>query len=183
MKSILVTGGTGELGRVLVAALLSSGQWDRIAVFANDEQRQFAMQQEYIGNETLRWFIGDVRDVERLKLAFDGVNHVVHTAEMRLERTGDRHPIEMVKTNILGTQNVIDAAIERSVPNVLIVSSLDARNPTGVYGSTKLCAERLALAANGEATHFSITRVGYLATPMEVASIILGCLHAVAAVA
>lgn len=149
-QSILVTGGTGTLGRNFVKYLLKKYYFRRVIVFSRDEFKQLQMQQE-ISDSRLRFFIGDVRDSDRLKRAFDGVDIVVHTAALKQVPALEYNPFEAVKTNIIGTQNIIDAAIDCGVQKVVCISSDKAAAPGNLYGATKLCAEKLVIASNSYA--------------------------------
>lgn len=163
-KTILVTGGTGTFGRAFVSKLLAIPVIKKIIVFSRDEFKQSEMQQE-INDERLRFFLGDVRDLQRLQRAFQDVDIVVHAAALKQVPALEYNPLEAVKTNILGTQNVVEAALDNDVERVLLVSSDKAVQPVNLYGATKLCAEKLCVAANayrGEKrkTRFSVVRYG-----------------------
>jgi len=163
-SSVLVTGGTGSLGKSLVEYLLRDTKVRRIAVFSRDElkQQQFRIQMQ--NDPRLRWFIGDVRDLDRLKRAFHGVDFVIHAAALKQVDTGEYNPMEFVKTNVLGSQNVIDAAIETGVKKVVALSTDKASSPINLYGATKLTADKLFVAANNYSfaygTTFSVVRYG-----------------------
>ena len=147
-SSVLITGGTGSLGRALISYLLQNTKVRRIAVFSRDELKQHNLQNE-IGNDSrLRWFIGDIRDIERLKRALHGVDFVIHTAALKQVDTGEYNPMEFIKTNVLGSQNVIDACIEAGVRKVVALSTDKASSPINLYGATKLTAEKIFVAAN-----------------------------------
>lgn len=141
----LITGGTGFLGRALVRRLL--GQVDRICIYSRGEAAQAAMRAELNDDPRLRWFIGDVRDVRRLRWAMESVEIVVHAAALKRVEVGEYNPTEMVQTNILGSMNVIDAAIDAGVGCVVFVSTDKAVEPVNCYGATKLVAEKLFLGA------------------------------------
>ncbi|MGI8648304.1 MAG: UDP-N-acetylglucosamine 4,6-dehydratase (inverting) [Acidimicrobiales bacterium] len=162
--SILITGGTGSFGKALIQRLLADGQVRRIAVLSRDELKQYELRQQFNDDARLRWFIGDVRDVERLRRAFHGVEYVVHAAALKQVDTAEYNPYEYVKTNVLGSQNVIDAAIDAGVKRVVALSTDKASSPINLYGSTKLCADKLFIAGNhyasGTATRFSVVRYG-----------------------
>lgn len=143
-KTILITGGTGTLGQALVEKLIPL-QPKKIIIFSRDEYKQFIMREKY--KSPCRYFIGDVRDADRLKRAFENVDIVIHAAALKHVETGEYNPLEVIKTNVNGAQNVIDAAIHCKVGKVLMVSSDKAVNPTNLYGATKLCADKLALGA------------------------------------
>lgn len=160
--SILVTGGTGSFGSHFVKLLLKETKAKRIIVFSRDELKQSQMMRE-IEDSRLRFFIGDVRDLKRLQRAFSGVDIVVHAAALKHVPILEYNPIEAVKTNILGSQNVIEAALDRGVTQVVLVSTDKAVYPANLYGSTKLTAEKLFIAANSYAarkTRFSVVRYG-----------------------
>ncbi len=163
-KSILVTGGTGSFGQKFVRTLLNETTASKIIIFSRDELKQSVMQSEIPDpDERLRFFLGDVRDLERLERAFYGVDFVVHAAALKQVPVLEYNPFEAVKTNILGTQNVINAAINENVKKVLLVSTDKAANPANLYGATKLCAERLMISGNaysGNKTVLSVVRYG-----------------------
>ena len=161
-KTILVTGGTGSFGRNFVRFLLEHSEAKKIIVFSRDELKQSEMHRE-MRDERLRFFLGDVRDVERLRRAFHGVNIVVHAAALKQVPTLEYNPFEAVKTNILGSENVINAAIDLGVDKVVLISTDKAVQPANLYGSTKQCAEKLFIAGNFYAagrTKFSCVRYG-----------------------
>lgn len=161
-KTLLVTGGTGSFGRNFVKFLLKNTKLKKIIIFSRDELKQFQMQQE-IKDSRLRFFIGDVRDLQRLERAFNGVNFVVHAAALKQVPTLEYNPFEAVKTNINGSQNVIDAAIDCGVNKILLISTDKAAQPANLYGATKLCAEKLFVSGNsyaGGKTKFSCVRYG-----------------------
>ena len=163
-SSILITGGTGSLGRALVRQLLNNSSARRIAVFSRDELKQSEMRKEFAGETRLRWFVGDIRDLNRLKLAFHDVDYVIHAAALKQVDTGEYNPMEFIKTNVLGSQNVIDAAIEAKVKKVVALSTDKASSPINLYGATKLTADKLFVAANNYSsafgTNFSVVRYG-----------------------
>ncbi len=165
-KSLLITGGSGSFGQCLVRTVLARYQVQRLVVFSRDEQRQYEMAQQFPKERypQLRWFIGDVRDRDRLYRAFDGIDYVVHAAAMKHVPACEYNPLEAVKTNILGAANVIDAAIDKGVARVLALSTDKAANPVNLYGATKLCSDKLFVAANQYAgahrTRFSAVRYG-----------------------
>ncbi len=165
-KSILVTGGTGSFGRRFVEVLLRKHKPKKVVVFSRDELKQFEMQQAFPqgGDSPVRYFIGDIRDPERLRRAFGAVDIVVHTAALKQIPACEFNPYEAVQTNIIGTRNVIDAAIDRKVEKVLSLSSDKAVNPANLYGATKLCAEKLVTQSNSysqiEGTRLSCARYG-----------------------
>lgn len=162
--SVLITGGTGSLGRSLVEYLLGESKVRRIAIFSRDELKQQHLRLHFEDNPRLRWFLGDVRDLDRLKRAFHGVDFVIHAAALKQVDTGEYNPMEFVKTNVLGSQNVIDAAIETGVKRVVALSTDKASSPINLYGATKLTADKLFVAANNYSfaygTIFSVVRYG-----------------------
>ena len=162
--SILITGGTGSLGKALVDHLLSETNARRIIVFSRDELKQHNLRAHFKNNQRLRWFLGDIRDLERLKRAFHGVDFVIHAAALKQVDTGEYNPMEFIKTNVLGSQNVIDAAIDTGVKRVVALSTDKASSPINLYGATKLTADKLFVAANNYSftygTTFSVVRYG-----------------------
>jgi len=163
-KSILITGATGSLGNQLVNDLLQNSDARRIVIFSRDELKQFHMKSAFGDDPRLRWFLGDIRDLERLKRALHGVDFVVHAAALKQVDTGEYNPMEFIKTNVLGSQNVIDAAIESGVQKVVALSTDKASSPINLYGATKLTSDKLFVAANnysmGYGTAFSVVRYG-----------------------
>ncbi len=161
-KVILVTGGTGSFGRRYVKHLIEQSEAKKIIVFSRDERKQHQMQQE-LHDSRLRFFLGDVRDLPRLERALYGVDIVVHAAALKQIPMLEYNPFEAVKTNIIGSQNVIDAAIDLSVKKVLLISTDKAAQPINLYGSTKLCAEKLFINGNSYSrgqTSLSCVRYG-----------------------
>lgn len=163
-SSVLITGGTGSLGKALVKHLLENTKVRRVAIFSRDELKQLNMRNEFKNDSRLRWFLGDVRDFERLKRAFHGVDFVIHAAALKQVDTGEYNPMEFIKTNVLGSQNVIDASIECGVKKVVALSTDKASSPINLYGATKLTADKLFVAANNYSytygTTFSVVRYG-----------------------
>jgi UDP-N-acetylglucosamine 4,6-dehydratase len=163
-SSVLITGGTGSLGKSLVKYFLSHTQVRRVVIYSRDELKQQAMRIELNNDSRLRWFIGDIRDLERLKRAFHNVDYVIHAAALKQVDTGEYNPIEFIKTNVLGSQNVIDAAIDSGVRRVVALSTDKASSPINLYGATKLTADKLFVAANNYSfsygTIFSVVRYG-----------------------
>lgn len=164
--SILVTGGTGSFGRKFVEMVLKNYNPRRLIVFSRDELKQHEMRQifgDQLGSP-LRYFIGDVRDKERLMRAFVGVDVVIHAAALKQVPACEYNPFEAVKTNILGAQNIIEAAIDKGVRKVIAISTDKAVNPVNLYGATKLCAEKMFVQANAYSgaadTRFSVCRYG-----------------------
>ncbi len=161
-KTILVTGGTGSFGKNFSKHILANSKLKKLIIFSRDELKQSEMERE-IEDERVRYFLGDVRDLQRLQRAFHGVDIVVHAAALKQVPALEFNPFEAVKTNILGSQNVIEAAIDQKVGKVVLVSTDKAAMPVNLYGSTKLCAEKLFIAGNAYSsggTHFSVVRYG-----------------------
>ncbi|WP_027416166.1 UDP-N-acetylglucosamine 4,6-dehydratase (inverting) [Aneurinibacillus terranovensis] len=162
-KAILITGGTGSFGKQYVKTLLSRYTPKKIIVFSRDELKQFEMRQQY-NSEIMRYFIGDVRDKERLIQAMRGVDYVIHAAALKQVPAAEYNPMECIKTNINGAQNVIHAAIENKVDKVIALSTDKAANPINLYGATKLASDKLFVAGNniagGHRTRFSVVRYG-----------------------
>jgi len=162
--SVLITGGTGSLGKSLIDYFLKETKVRRIAVFSRDELKQQHLRNHFQDDLRLRWFLGDVRDLERLKRAFHKVDYVIHAAALKQVDTGEYNPMEFIKTNVLGSQNVIDAAIETGVKRVVALSTDKASSPINLYGATKLTADKLFVAANNYShaygTSFSVVRYG-----------------------
>lgn len=167
-KSILVTGGTGSFGKAFTKYVLDNFNPKKIIIYSRDEYKQFIMQQEFKQyKDKLRFFIGDVRDRERLTRAFEGVDYVVHAAALKQVPACEYNPAEAIKTNINGAQNVIDAALDMGVKKVVALSTDKAVNPVNLYGGTKLVSDKLFIAANAYAgskdISFSIVRYGNVA--------------------
>ena len=162
-KSILITGGTGSFGKQFVKTLLSQHEPRKIIVYSRDELKQYEMSQQF-NSPVMRYFIGDVRDSDRLKLAFRGVDYVVHAAALKQIPAAEYNPMECIKTNINGANNVIDVALEQGIEKVVALSTDKAVNPINLYGATKLAADKLFVAANNIAgdmkTRFSVVRYG-----------------------
>ena len=162
-KSILITGGTGSFGKQYVETILKRFKPKKIIIYSRDELKQFEMQQKFNAPE-MRYFIGDVRDTERLSQAMRGVDYVIHAAALKQVPAAEYNPMECVKTNIHGAQNVIKAAIENEVEKVIALSTDKAANPINLYGATKLVSDKLFVAANnitgGHRTRFSVVRYG-----------------------
>jgi len=160
---ILITGGTGSFGQACIKRLLKDTDIRRIIVLSRDELKQWEMQNR-ISDKRIRYFLGDIRDRDRLLRAFIGVDCIIHAAALKQVPALEYNPTEAIKTNILGTQNVIEAAIDTRVSKVLMLSTDKAVNPINLYGATKLCAERLMLASgiysSGRKTRFSVVRYG-----------------------
>ena len=162
-KSILVTGGTGSFGKAFIKRLLANDDAQSITVFSRDELKQFEMQEE-ISSPKLRYMLGDVRDYQRLLRATDGVDVIVHAAAMKQIPAAEFNPMEAIKTNVLGAENIVNAAIENGVVKVVALSTDKAANPANLYGATKLCSDRLMVAGNllagKRVTRFSVVRYG-----------------------
>lgn len=165
-KSILITGGTGTLGQACVKYILENYNPRRLIVFSRDEIKQHEMAQQY-KNDCLRFFIGDIRDKDRLRRAFNDVDMVLHSAALKHVNQAEYDCDEYIKTNVYGTQNVIDAAIDCNVRQVLLISTDKAVNPISLYGASKLTSEKLFIAANNlvgtRITRFSVVRLGNIA--------------------
>jgi UDP-N-acetylglucosamine 4,6-dehydratase len=162
-KSILITGGTGSFGQEFIATILEKYEINRIVIYSRDELKQFEMQQKFNNNKILRFFIGDVRDVDRLTEAMRGIDIVIHGAALKQVPAAEYNPMECIKTNIHGAENVIKAALQNDVDRVIALSTDKAANPINLYGATKLASDKLFSAANnmaGGRTRFSIVRYG-----------------------
>lgn len=165
-KSVLITGGTGSFGKEFARIVLESFKPARLIIFSRDELKQFEMQEllPESRQSPVRYFIGDIRDKERLYRAFDGVDIVVHAAALKQVPAAEYNPLEAIKTNIMGSANIIEAAIDRNVKEVIALSTDKACNPSNLYGATKLCSDKLFTAArtySGEhKTRFSVVRYG-----------------------
>ena len=162
-KSVLITGGTGSFGRAFVRRVLAEWEPKRLIVFSRDELKQYEMQQDF-DSPAMRFFIGDVRDGSRLNQAMRGVDVVVHAAALKQVPAAEYNPMECIKTNVHGAENVIAAAIENEVEKVIALSTDKAANPINLYGATKLVSDKLFVAANnvagGRKTRFSVVRYG-----------------------
>ena len=166
-KSILITGGTGSFGQKFVDILLKNFKnLKKIVVFSRDELKQFEMQKKYKDSDIskMRFFIGDLRDKDRISRALDGIDIVIHAAALKQVPTAEYNPFEFIKTNILGAQNLIDASLDSNVQNVIALSTDKAVTPINLYGATKLCSDKLFLTANNikgnRKIKFSIVRYG-----------------------
>jgi len=168
-KSILVTGGTGSFGQKFIETALQQLNPKKLVVFSRDELKQFDMSAKFSGSDQqrVRFFIGDVRDRNRLMRAFSGIDIVIHAAAMKQIVAAEYNPTECIATNVLGAENVIDAAIENNVEQVIALSTDKAANPINLYGATKLCSDKLFTAANNlsgaQKTRFSVVRYGNVA--------------------
>jgi UDP-N-acetylglucosamine 4,6-dehydratase len=165
-KSILITGGTGSFGKKATKIILNKYKPKRLIIFSRDELKQFEMSQifPFSEYECIRYFIGDVRDKERLYRAFQGVDFVIHTAALKQVPAAEYNPFEAIKTNIIGAQNIINVAIDQGVKRVVALSTDKAANPINLYGATKLCSDKLFIAGNAyvgrEQTTFGVVRYG-----------------------
>jgi len=162
-KSILITGGTGSFGKHCLKTILDRYAPHRVVIFSRDELKQFEMQQEF-NKPCMRYFIGDVRDRERLRLAMRGVDYVIHAAALKQIPAAEYNPMECIKTNIYGAENIIAAALENDVEKVIALSTDKAANPINLYGATKLASDKLFVAANNivgsQRTRFAVGRYG-----------------------
>ncbi|MBB6350525.1 UDP-N-acetylglucosamine 4,6-dehydratase (inverting) [Nonomuraea muscovyensis] len=163
-SSILITGGTGSFGKAFIGHALDALDVRRLVVFSRDELKQYEVRQQFGDDKRLRWFIGDVRDRDRLARAMHGVDHVVHAAALKQVDTAEYNPFEYVRTNVAGSQNVVEAAIDAGVHKVVALSTDKASSPINLYGATKLVADKLFVSANHYAashvTRFSVVRYG-----------------------
>ena len=163
-KNILITGGTGSFGKKYTEIILSKYKPNKIIIFSRDELKQYDMAQVFTNKSVMRYFIGDVRDFHRLNQAMDGVDYVIHAAALKHVPVAEYNPMECIKTNINGAQNVIDAAIKNGVKKVIALSTDKAANPINLYGATKLASDKLFVAANNmvgmKRTRFSVVRYG-----------------------
>ncbi len=165
-KVVLVTGGSGSFGKKFTEIVLKNYQPERLIIFSRDEFKQFEMAQRFPETKypSIRYFIGDVRDKDRLYRAFHKVDYVIHAAALKQVPAAEYNPFEAVKTNVLGAQNVIDAAIDQGVKKVVALSTDKAANPINLYGATKLCSDKLFIAGNSYAgadkSIFSVVRYG-----------------------
>jgi len=167
-KTILITGGTGSFGKRFVSRVFEKYEPRKVIIYSRDEYKQFVMRQAYRKHDdALRYFIGDVRDKERLHRAFDGVDYVIHAAALKQVPACEYNPFEAIKTNTYGAQNICEVAIDRGVNRVVALSTDKAVNPINLYGATKLASDKLFVAANAYAgahdTIFSIVRYGNVA--------------------
>ncbi|MFA7500057.1 MAG: UDP-N-acetylglucosamine 4,6-dehydratase (inverting) [Sulfurimonas sp.] len=162
-KNILITGGTGSFGKEFVKTVLKDYKPNKIIIFSRDELKQYEMAQEFT-HKCMRFFIGDVRDADRLKKAMKDVDYVIHAAALKHVPIAEYNPMECIKTNINGAQNVIDAALENKVQKIIALSTDKAANPVNLYGATKLASDKLFVAANNligtQKTSFSVVRYG-----------------------
>jgi len=163
-SSILITGGTGSFGKALISDLLENLDAKRVVIYSRDELKQYEVRQSFADDPRLRWFIGDIRDRDRLTRAMHSVDYVVHAAALKQVDTAEYNPFEFVQTNIVGSQNVVEAAIDAGVKKVVALSTDKASSPLNMYGATKLAADKLFQSANhyaaGYETRFSVVRYG-----------------------
>ena len=169
-QSILITGGTGSFGKKFVEVILKKYKPKKIIIYSRDEMKQFEMQKIFPvrnKNPSVRYFIGDVRDLDRLKLAMENVDIVVHAAALKQVPTAEYNPFEAIKTNIMGAQNVIEASLARGVKKILALSTDKAAAPINLYGATKLASDKLFISANNfkgdKKMKFSVVRYGNVA--------------------
>ena len=164
-KTILITGGTGSFGQSFIEYILNNFKPNKIIIFSRDELKQFRMSEKLSRYKNVRFFLGDVRDLSRLERAFQGVDIVVHAAALKQVPTLEYNPFEAIQTNIIGSQNVITAALDQRVEKVLFISTDKAAQPVNLYGATKMCAEKLFISSNNyvnkeSPTKFSVVRYG-----------------------
>ncbi len=165
-KSILVTGGTGSFGRQFTKYILTHYKPKRLVIFSRDELKQFDMQQEFSQQEypCIRYFIGDVRDANRLEMAFRGIDYVIHAAALKQVPAAEYNPFECIHTNVLGAENIVHASIRAGVEKVIALSTDKAASPANLYGASKLASDKIFVAANhlspSDGTRFSIVRYG-----------------------
>ncbi len=163
-SSVFVTGGTGSFGKAFLREILDHHDPRRVVVFSRDELKQYEARQLFDDDPRLRWFIGDIRDRSRLERAMHGIDYVVHAAALKQVDTAEYNPFEFVQTNVNGSQNVIEAAIDQGVKKVVALSTDKASSPINLYGATKLCADRMFVSGNHYAaaheTRFSVVRYG-----------------------
>ena len=162
--SILITGGTGSFGHAFIPMTLEKYNPKRLVVYSRDEMKQWEMAKLFEGDDRVRFFIGDVRDKDRLHRALDGIDFVVHAAATKIVPTAEYNPFECVKTNVIGAMNLIDACIDSNVKKVVALSTDKASAPANLYGATKLASDKLFVAGNsyagGNNTRFSVVRYG-----------------------
>src|SRR5579862_1994990 len=163
-SSILLTGGTGSFGRTFAAMTLAKFNPPRLVIYSRDEMKQWEMARHFTDDKRVRFFIGDVRDADRLTRALDGIDYVVHAAALKIVPTAEYNPFECVKTNIIGAMNLIDVCINRGVKRVVALSTDKASAPVNLYGATKLVSDKLFVAGNayagGHDTRFAVVRYG-----------------------
>ncbi len=165
-KTILITGGTGSLGNKLTEIILARHRPRKLIILSRDELKQYEMNQRF-DSPRLRFFLGDVRDKERLYRAFESVDYVIHAAALKQVPAAEYNPFEVIKTNILGAKNIIDVSMDTGVKKVVALSTDKAVNPVNLYGATKLCSDKLFISGNsyagGKPTRFSVVRYGNVA--------------------
>ena len=165
-KSILITGGTGSFGRKFVDTILKKNIVKKLVIFSRDELKQYEMAQEYKGEKykNLRFFLGDVRDKDRIKFALEEIDYVVHAAALKQVPTAEYNPFEFIKTNIMGANNLIQSCLSKNVKKVIALSTDKAAAPINLYGATKLCSDKLFISANNikgkRDIYFSVVRYG-----------------------
>ncbi|MGP8291669.1 UDP-N-acetylglucosamine 4,6-dehydratase (inverting) [Vreelandella zhanjiangensis] len=163
-KTILITGGTGSFGHKFVPMVLAKYNPKKVIIYSRDEMKQWEMAKLFQGDDRVRFFIGDVRDRERMYRALDGVDYVVHAAATKIVPTAEYNPFECVKTNVIGAMNIIDACIDKGVKKVVALSTDKASSPINLYGATKLTSDKLFVAGNsyagGHETRFAVVRYG-----------------------
>mgnify|MGYP003326259464 CR=1 FL=1 len=163
-SNILVTGGTGSFGKAFVPLTLKKYNPNKIVIFSRDEMKQWEMAKDFKDDERVRFFIGDVRDKDRLYRALDGIDYVIHAAATKIVTTAEYNPFECVKTNILGAMNLIDASIDKRVKKIVALSTDKASSPINIYGASKLVSDKLFVAGNSytgnKDTLFSVVRYG-----------------------
>ena len=163
-SSILITGGTGSFGNTFVPMTLTKYNPKKIIIFSRDEMKQWDMAKKFEGDKRVRFFIGDVRDKERLYRALDGVDYVVHAAATKIVPTAEYNPFECVKTNVMGAMNLIDACIDKGIKRVVALSTDKASSPINLYGATKLVSDKLFVAGNSYSgsheSRFAVVRYG-----------------------
>ena len=163
-QTILITGGTGSFGQAFVPMTLAKYNPKKIIIYSRDEIKQWDMAKKFEGDQRLRFFIGDVRDKDRLYRALDGVDYVVHAAATKIVPTAEYNPFECVKTNVIGAMNLIDACIDKGVKRIVALSTDKASSPINLYGATKLTSDKLFVSGNSYSgshkTLFSVVRYG-----------------------
>jgi len=162
-KVVLITGGTGSFGQKFSERVLKKYKLKKLIIFSRDEMKQYEMKKKFT-QKNIRFFIGDVRDAERLHRAFSGVDYIIHAAALKIVPAAEYDPFEAVKTNVIGAENVINVAIDNGVKKIVALSTDKAANPLNLYGATKLCAEKMFVAANNYSgsgkTRFCVVRYG-----------------------
>ena len=162
-KNILITGGTGSFGKNFAKYVLNNYTPRKIIIFSRDELKQYEMQQE-INSTSMRFFLGDVRDKERLQRALEGVDFVIHAAAMKQVPASEYNPMECIKTNIIGAQNIVEASLNLKIKKIIALSTDKAANPINLYGATKLCSDKLFVSAQNtvgkKKLKFSVVRYG-----------------------